>query len=667
MQDSRSQTDPGPAEAAAEAAPAAPQIDHLGYARLLSKVDLFAGLEKVTLASLAAYLQPLSYKADSFIFRQAEPGDAFYLVASGSVGVYAMDQNNAAQTRVSVLHAGEPFGEMALLTNRPRAASVKAESDCEILRLERSAFLDLLRREPSVALAVAGTLSRRLAGMLHQAHELDAAVGAAAPPQSGEGTVAAAIQAATRPRWKPGRGGLALAMAILMLGIGWALPPPLGMSAVAWHALVVLLAALPALVLDALLEGVLALLLVGAWVLFGIATPDVALSGFANPSWLLVVSVLITSAGIAATGVLYRLSLEMMGHLRGGFPSEVATLSLAGLLIGPAVPNATSRVIIIAPMLRELVEMLGYRPQSKAAAGLAMAALIGFGQMAAVFLTSSTTAVLVAALLPADARANINWITWAGYGAPVNIILFLGIVVSLVWLYRPTAGERRPPSDHAALLALQRALLGAMSRDEKIALGVGIGLLVGFMTQPTHGVDPAWVAVLATGVLAATRVVTVNTLRAVNWNFALLFGVLISLAAVFERTGLNRWLADLITAGAGDVAAVPVVFVLLLALLCIAISFVVRWQAAAPLITIALAPIASASGIHPFVVGVIAVIACNGFFLPYQSTTYLALHAGTGGKLFTHAQARPAALAYGAWTLVAVGLSVPIWRVMGLL
>jgi hypothetical protein len=68
MQDSRSQTEPGPAVAAAEAEPAAPQIDHLGYARLLSKIDLFAGLEKVTLASLAVYLQPLSYKADSFIF-----------------------------------------------------------------------------------------------------------------------------------------------------------------------------------------------------------------------------------------------------------------------------------------------------------------------------------------------------------------------------------------------------------------------------------------------------------------------------------------------------------------------------------------------------------------------------------------------------------------------
>jgi hypothetical protein len=78
-------------------------------------------------------------------------------------------------------------------------------------------------------------------------------------------------------------------------------------------------------------------------------------------------------------------------------------------------------------------------------------------------------------------------------------------------------------------------------------------------------------------------------------------------------------------------------------------------------------PIASAAGVHPFIVGVIAVIACNGFWVPYQSTTYLALYAGTGGQVFSHGQATPAAIAYGVWTLVAVTLSVPVWRWMGLL
>jgi solute carrier family 13 (sodium-dependent dicarboxylate transporter), member 2/3/5 len=162
-------------------------------------------------------------------------------------------------------------------------------------------------------------------------------------------------------------------------------------------------------------------------------------------------------------------------------------------------------------------------------------------------------------------------------------------------------------------------------------------------------------------------VVTANTLRAVNWNFALLFGVLISLATVFARTGLDRWITDRVTVAMGDLKSIRVAFLLLLTLFCFAISFVVRWQAAAPLVTIAMTPIASAAGVHPFIVGVIAVIACNGFWVPYQSTTYLALYAGTGGQVFSHGQVTPAAIAYGVWTLVAVTLSVPVWRWMGLL
>jgi DASS family divalent anion:Na+ symporter len=101
-------------------------------------------------------------------------------------------------------------------------------------------------------------------------------------------------------------------------------------------------------------------------------------------------------------------------------------------------------------------------------------------------------------------------------------------------------------------------------------------------------------------------------------------------------------------------------------MLCFAVSFVLRWQAAAPLVTIALAPVAAAKGISPLVVGLVALIACNTFFLPYQSTTYLALYHGTGGEVFTHQQARPTAIGYALFSVVALVASVFFWRLMGL-
>ena len=102
--------------------------------------------------------------------------------------------------------------------------------------------------------------------------------------------------------------------ALVILGLGWALPPPAGLSAPGWLALVVLLAALPALMLDALMEGVLALLIAGGWVVFGVTSPAVALTGFASTNWVLVVAVLIIGAAITSTGVLYRLALESIAQ-----------------------------------------------------------------------------------------------------------------------------------------------------------------------------------------------------------------------------------------------------------------------------------------------------------------------------------------------------------------
>jgi hypothetical protein len=136
---------------------------------------------------------------------------------------------------------------------------------------------------------------------------------------------------------------------------------------------------------------------------------------------------------------------------------------------------------------------------------------------------------------------------------------------------------------------------------------------------------------------------------------------------VFADTRLDRWLADLATQTVGGLASTPVLFLAALTLLCYGLSLVLRWQAAAPLLTISLAPVGASAGIDPWVIALVSLIACNGFFLSYQSTTYLALYHGTNGRLFTHPQARPMAIAYGVFTLVAVCASVPVWALMGLI
>jgi hypothetical protein len=72
-------------------------------------------------------------------------------------------------------------------------------------------------------------------------------------------------------------------------------------------------------------------------------------------------------------------------------------------------------------------------------------------------------------------------------------------------------------------------------------------------------------------------------------------------------------------------------------------------------------------GIDPWVVAIVALLGTSGFFLPYQSTIYQAVHQELNGSLFQHVQVRPVALMYGAFTLLAIVASVPVWHAMGLL
>jgi hypothetical protein len=430
----------------------APDSSIAAHAELLACVDLFTGLNRLTLAKLAAHLVPVALHAGEELFSQGDPGDAFYLVTAGEIGVYVAAGDDG-ETRVAVLGAGDPVGEMALLTSSPRSATIRAECDGQLLRLDRARFLRLVREEPDVLLAIASTLSRRLQATLAAGNGAIAEDNVDVVETSAEAPQPAPSAGRIRRRLRPNRSATGALLGLLILVFGWFVAPPTGLSAPGWHALVLLAAAVPVLAVEALPDGILALLLCVAWVLGGVARPEVAFVGFSSASWILVVSVLAVGAAIAASGVLYRLALWMVVHTKGGFAGQVAALSFGGVLMGPAVPNATGRVTMIAPALRELVEALGYAPRSPAAVGLAMTALMGFGQMAAIFLTSSTTAVLVYAVLPAETRRGLDWLTWAYYAAPPHLMLLLGIIAMILWKYRP-AGEREDNQGRRKLLDL---------------------------------------------------------------------------------------------------------------------------------------------------------------------------------------------------------------------
>ena len=125
----------------------------------LADVPLFRGLDSHGLEAVAAQLRPERYESDAAVVTQGEPGDRLYIIASGSVEIVV--SSGAGERRINTLGEGEYFGEMALLTDAPRAATVRTITRTLLYSLTREDFAALLAREPTIAAAVSATVAER--------------------------------------------------------------------------------------------------------------------------------------------------------------------------------------------------------------------------------------------------------------------------------------------------------------------------------------------------------------------------------------------------------------------------------------------------------------------------------------------------------------------------
>jgi len=137
---------------------------------------LFGNADEQTLDALAAALRVRRFRKAETVFHQGDPGDALFIVASGTVKVVLPSDEGAEPAIVAVLGPGEFFGELAILDGAPHSATIVAVEATETLVLHRDAFLALIDSEPELRRALLASLAteiRRLTGHVEDVHFLD--------------------------------------------------------------------------------------------------------------------------------------------------------------------------------------------------------------------------------------------------------------------------------------------------------------------------------------------------------------------------------------------------------------------------------------------------------------------------------------------------------------
>lgn len=135
-------------------------VDIKTYVQILSRVPLFSGLNEKQLKKLANRLTKRDYTEGDAIITQGKGGEGLFVLSEGKAEAVRIQPDGETIT-VNAFSANDFFGELALLDEGLRTASVIAKSDVSCLILTRWDFKGILKNEPEMAITMLEELAKR--------------------------------------------------------------------------------------------------------------------------------------------------------------------------------------------------------------------------------------------------------------------------------------------------------------------------------------------------------------------------------------------------------------------------------------------------------------------------------------------------------------------------
>jgi CRP/FNR family cyclic AMP-dependent transcriptional regulator len=129
--------------------------------QILKRVPLFSTFTEQQLSAVLAYVQHRRFPRGALIVRSGDETDALYIILSGRVKVLIQD-DQGHEVILSIMGSHDFFGEMGLLDDQPRSASVEALEPCEMLRLSKAGFVTCMKDNFDLAMRIIRNLVRRL-------------------------------------------------------------------------------------------------------------------------------------------------------------------------------------------------------------------------------------------------------------------------------------------------------------------------------------------------------------------------------------------------------------------------------------------------------------------------------------------------------------------------
>lgn len=410
-------------------------------------------------------------------------------------------------------------------------------------------------------------------------------------------------------------------------------------------------------------NGVTSVLMMGLMMLAGVR-PPLALSGFSGGAYWVLVTVLFYGCAMKKTGLAQRVSYSILSFFPASYQGILTSFFLIGFVLALGIPSMTVRTAIMVPIAWAMIQSLGLPARSRGSALILLTTV----EMAVVpglaFLTGSLNGPVVVAAFEAK---HIS-ITWAGYAQVLALptLLLCGLIL---WANQVFLRPEAPLTQSGNFAKERLKELGSFRGQELITAVVVIVSIALWATGRYHHIPSFVVGIFALGIFALAGIIKDEDISTgVSWTLMLFLGGIFGLANVIQEYKVANWMAGFFVPIAQHLIFSSVVILVAAALLMLAFRFIDPSAfIAIPVIFLSIADVTSKAGIPPLVLMAALLLTSAPFWLSYQNFWLAMGEAVTGNQAFSARERVRLATVYGVLALATVAISIPYWKLIGLL
>lgn len=148
------------------------KLDIESKIQFLKRVPIFGGVDDDNLTKVAHITSEKNYSKKNIVFHEGDYGDALYIIKNGRIKIAKVAIDGREKT-LTILKAGDFFGEMAIFDDMPRSATAEAmDHDVKLLSISKNDFEQLIMSTPSIAIKIMKDLTRRIRQVNEQVQDL---------------------------------------------------------------------------------------------------------------------------------------------------------------------------------------------------------------------------------------------------------------------------------------------------------------------------------------------------------------------------------------------------------------------------------------------------------------------------------------------------------------